>query len=46
MLKKNSVNYEEQNVVNTTPIYDLAGLLDEVNDMLEEKRAIEGKYEE
>lgn len=45
MLKKVLENYEEQNVVNTTPIYDLAGLLDEVNDMLEERRAIEGKYE-
>lgn len=29
-----------------TPIYDLEELLDEVNDMLEERRAIEGKYEE
>lgn len=28
------------------PIYDLEELLDEVNDMLEERRAIEGKYEE
>lgn len=46
MLKKELVNCEEQNVVNTTPIYDLASLLDEVNDMLEERRAIEGKYEE
>ena len=29
-----------------TPIYDLEELLDELNDMLEERRAIEGKYEE
>lgn len=29
-----------------TPIYDLEDLLDEVNDMLEERRAIEGKFEE
>ena len=29
-----------------TPIYDLEELLDEVNDMLEERRAIEGKHEE
>jgi len=28
------------------PIYDLEELLDEVNDMLEERRAIEGKNEE
>lgn len=46
MLKRDLVNYEEQNAVKTTPIYDLASLLDEVNDMLEERRAIEGKYEE
>jgi len=28
------------------PIYDLEELLDVVNDMLEERRAIEGKNEE
>lgn len=33
-------------IENITPIYDLEELLDEVNDMLEERRAIEGKYEE
>ena len=46
-MSKNLVeNLEEQNVVSkATPIYDLAALLDEVNDMLEERRAIEGKYE-
>ena len=34
------------NIEKITPIYDLEELLDEVNDMLEERRAIEGKYEE
>ena len=32
--------------VNDKPIYDLEELLAEVNDMIEERRAIEGIYQE
>ena len=42
---KNNVSFEPNMVVDT-PIYDLQKLLDEVQDMVEERRAIEDTTEE
>ena len=42
---KTNVSTQPENVVDK-PIYDLEELLGEVYDMIEERRAIEGPYQE